>query len=90
MERYIYNTFYNIVEPLINTHQHGFMTDKSCTTQLLPVYDTIGRHLNEGEKTDMIFLDFSKAFDAVNHNMIIYKLQNLDFLVNYYFGLPIT
>ena len=58
MERNIYNSVYNIVEPLINTHQTGFMTGKSCTTQLLSVYDTVGKHLDEGKQTDMIFLDF--------------------------------
>ena len=76
MERYIYNSVYNFVEPLINTHQHGFMTGKS---QLLSVYDTVGKHLNEGKQTDMIFLDFSKAFDSVNHNLLIIKLQKLGF-----------
>ena len=35
MERYINNSVYNIVEPLINTHQHAFITGKSCTTQLV-------------------------------------------------------
>ena len=73
MERYIF------VEPLINTHQHGFMTGKSCTTQLLSVYDTVGKHLDEGKQTDMIFFYFSKAFDSVNHNLLINKLQKLVF-----------
>ena len=75
----IYNSVYNIVEQLINTHQHGFMTGKSCTTQLLSVYDTVGNHLDEGKQTDMIFLDFLKAFDSVNHNLLIIKLQKLGF-----------
>ena len=79
IERYIYNSVYNIVEPLINTHQHGFMTGKSCTKQLLSVYDTVSKHLDEGKQTDMIFLDFSKAFDSVNHNLLINKLQKLGF-----------
>ena len=43
-------------------------------TQLLSVYDTVGKHLDEGKQTDMIFLDFSKAFDSVNHNLLINKL----------------
>ena len=79
IERYIYNSVFNIVEPLINTHQHGFMTGKTCTTQLLSVYDTVSKHLDEGKQTDMIFLDFSKAFDSVNHNLLSHKLQKLGF-----------
>ena len=79
MERYIYNHVYNIVKPCINTHQHGFMVGKSTTTQLLSVYDLVGKYLDEGKQTDMIYLDFSKAFDSVNHNMLIYKLGKLGF-----------
>ena len=79
MERYIYNNVFKVVEPIINTNQHGFMNGKSCTTQLLTVYDEIGKHLNEGKQTDMIFLDFLKAFDSVDHNMVIYKLHKLGF-----------
>ena len=79
MERYIYNNVFKVVEPIINTNQHGFMNGKSCTTQLLTVYDEIGKHLDEGKQTDMIFLDFSKAFDSVNNNMLIHKLHKLGF-----------
>ena len=79
MERYIYNNVFKVVEPIINTNQHGFMNGKSCTTQLLTVYDEIGKHLDEGKRTDMIFLDFSKAFDSVDHNMLIHKLNKLGF-----------
>ena len=58
---------------------HQLMTGKSCTTQLLSAYDTVGKHLDEGKQTDMLFLDFSKAFDSVNHNLLINKLQKLGF-----------
>ena len=61
MEKYIYNSVYNIVEPLINTHQHDFMTGKSWTTQLLSVYDTVGKNLDEGKQTDMIFFGIFKS-----------------------------
>ena len=79
MERYIYNNVFKVVEPIINTNQHGFMNVKYCTTQLLTVYGDIGKHLDEGKQTDMIFLDFSKAFDSVDHNMLIHKLHKLGF-----------
>ena len=55
------------------------MNEKSCTTQLVTVYDEIGKHLDKGEQTDMIFLDFIKAFDSVDHNMLIHKLHKLGF-----------
>ena len=48
-------------------------------TQLLFVYDTVGKHLDEGKQTDMIFFDFSKAFDLITTCLSIN-----------YFGLPIT
>ena len=61
MGRYIYISVYDIVEPLINTHQHGFMTGKSCNTQLLSVYDAVGKHLDESKLNYITF--FSKLFD---------------------------
>ena len=79
MERYIYNNVFKVVDPIINTNQHGFMNGKSCTTQLLTVYDKNGKHLDEGKQTDILFLDLSKAFDSVDHNMLIHKLHKLGF-----------
>ena len=52
---------------------------KIVYTQLISVYDTVGEHLDEGKQTDMIFLDFSKVFDSVNHDMLIHKLRKLGF-----------
>ena len=88
MERYIYNSVYNIVELLINTHQHGFMTGKSCTTQLLSVYDTVGKHLDEGKQT-WYFWIFQKHLTRLITTCLSINYKNLDFLLNYYFGLPI-
>ena len=73
-QRYIYNNVYKAVEPLINTNQHGFMNGKSCTTQLLTVYDETRKIIDEDKQTDMIFLDFSKTFDSGDHNILIHKL----------------
>ena len=35
--------------------------------------DEIGKLLDEGKQTDMVFLDFSKTFDSVDHNILIHK-----------------
>lgn len=61
------------------TVQHGFMRGKSCETQLLEVYSEIGTALDSGIQSNMIFIDFSKAFDSVNHNLLLYKLNSMGF-----------
>ena len=42
MEKYIYNHLIDTVKPLIHPLQHGFTNGKSCTTQLIEVYDNVG------------------------------------------------
>jgi hypothetical protein len=55
--------------------QHGFMSGRSCTTQLLDTVDIWTRLLDEGNAVDVIFLDFAKAFDSVPHQRLLTKLQ---------------
>ena len=47
--------------------QHGFRRGCSCETQLLLTVNDFAENLNRNEQTDVIFLDFSKAFDKVSH-----------------------
>ena len=55
--------------------QHGFRERRSCETQLIGLVDDISRSLSTGKQTDLILLDFSKAFDKVNHLKLLQKLQ---------------
>ena len=50
-------------------------TNRSCSTQLLGVFHVIGEALDSGKEADMIYLDFSKAFDSVSHPKLLLKLQ---------------
>jgi hypothetical protein len=52
------------------------MRGKSTTTQLLEVYHDILEHVASGKEVDAIFLDLSKAFDKVPHNLLLKKLEN--------------
>ena len=60
---------------LIHDTQHGFIPNKSCVTQLLPFSHDISLGLNSGELIDVVYFDFAKAFDSVNHDIILHKLK---------------
>ena len=52
---------------LIYQSQHGFMTKKSCLTNLLEYLETLSKLIDEGHAVDVVYLDFAKAFDKVPH-----------------------
>ena len=59
----------------LNPCQHGFVKHKSCFTNLLECLNTWTGALDSGLGVDVIYLDYSKAFDSVPHLRLISKLQ---------------
>ena len=62
---------------LLNSSQHGFRQNRSCLSQLLAHYETILHYIEEGLGVDVIYLDFAKAFDKVDFEVLLNKLRNL-------------
>ncbi len=60
---------------LLYDKQHGFRSERSCETQLLEFTDDVLKTLRDRKQCDTIIMDFSKAFDKVSHDRLLYKLD---------------
>ena len=60
---------------ILSRLQHGFRASFSCETQLLTTVQDLLTIRDDGHQTDMVVLDFSKAFDKVPHGRLLSKLR---------------
>lgn len=78
-ESILYNRLFYHVKRFINPHQHGFFTGRSITSNLLNFSDFCTSTLDFNGQVDVIYTDFEKAFDKVDHLALLSRLN--------YFGL---
>ena len=60
---------------LIKESQHGFSKGKSCLSNLLLFLEDITKEVDSGKPVDVLYLDFSKAFDKVPHRRLEKKIR---------------
>ena len=70
----------NLVDFLEKNHifspkQHGFRKGRSCLTQLLQHMDYLFQNYLDNSETDVIYLDYAKAFDKVDHSILLEKIK---------------
>ena len=66
-----------IKHKLLADDQHGFVPGRNCITQLLLCLEEWTKLVEEGEAFDVIYTDFSKAFDSVAHKRLLIKLERI-------------
>lgn len=74
-EKLVHDKVYDFLKDSFDASQHGFMKNKSTTTNMSLYVNAIARNLDEGSETHAIYTDFSKAFDSVNFIILLRKLK---------------
>ena len=67
----------------LNSTQHGFCEGRSCLSALLNVFEDIVHMISDPSAVvEMIYLDFAKVFDKVDHGILFRKLREIDISSN--------
>ncbi len=64
---------------ILYKYQFGFRHNHSTSMALIKIIDNIFEDLEKGKYIAGIYIDFSKAFDTVDHQFILDKLENYGF-----------
>lgn len=75
-ERIVYTQVYNFLKASFIPEQHGFLKNRSTTSNILLFTEYTSRNMDSGGQVDAVFTDFSKCFDRIDHVILLQKLYN--------------
>ena len=75
---------------ILSEHQFGFRKERSTSLAIFEVLKNLHENWNENNFSACIFIDFSRAFDSIDHNILLNKLKfygfdenSLNFVTSY-------
>ena len=85
IEKVVYNKMINFIDKynILTKEQYGFRKNMGTDTALANYIDSIIKNLNNNQVTVSIFMDLSKAFDVLNHDILKCKLEHYGFRNNF-------
>ena len=75
LERVVHRQLSVYFEDILHNNQHGFRNKKSTGTAIFEVLRELFQNWNEKCYSSCIFIDYSKAFDTIDHNILLNKLK---------------
>ena len=88
-EKVMYARVYDFLSHnnILNENQFGFRRGRSCEQALLTAQNEILKSLSKKQMSLLLLIDFSKAFDMVDHDILLNKLNNYGIrgIANYWF-----
>ena len=80
-EKLIYRRLMNFISKfnILSACQYGFRAGYSTTYAVIDLVNILSKHIDSGDKIAGLFLDISKAFDSLNHKILLKKLAAYGF-----------
>lgn len=76
-ENVLHKLIYAQVEKYLSNAQHGFRRRRSVESNLLTLTEYISSQLDRGQQVDVLYFDFRKAFDRINNDILLAKLNSI-------------
>lgn len=70
----VYPYIESYFKQFLTVHQHGFVRSRSTCTNLTVFVETLSEALDNHKQVDVVYTDFTKAFDKVSHTILLQKL----------------
>ncbi|KAG6446943.1 hypothetical protein O3G_MSEX004647 [Manduca sexta] len=74
LERLVHTEVYAALQCSYGDEQHGFLKKRSTTTNLILSHDFISHGMEKCPQIDVIYTDYSKCFDLIDHKLLLDKL----------------
>ena len=75
----LHSLIYDHVSTLLSCRQHGFVKGRSTVTNLFLMTQFVSECVDRQSQVDCIYFDFSKAFDRMNHEILLQKIDAFGF-----------